>query len=149
VSSEAGENQKAFFEHWFSGLTSGLEQIEPKARKTILRECGKACSDSYTAAVFAEAWQESDGMESFLAVLGSRFPGSEARLVDERTIEVIFSACGCDLVTSGLIRTPLLCECSVESLRDNFERVLGRPVSVTLVRSILQGAERCELRVEL
>jgi hypothetical protein len=37
----------------------------------------------------------------------------------------------------------------VHNLRENFERALEEPISVMLVRSILEGARWCELLVSL
>ena len=134
---------------WFSGLMSGLESVDESARETILRECGKACAHSHTAGVFEEARKNNAEMGAFLAALAASFPDSGYELLDDGRIKVRYSTCACDLVETGLVTSPLLCECSAHNLRENFEQALGRPVSVTLMRSILQGASECELLVSL
>jgi predicted hydrocarbon binding protein len=134
---------------WFSGLISGLEKVDEPAREAILQECGKACARSYTAAVFQEARKDSDDMETFLAALGAKFRGAAYELINAETIGVRYSKCACDLVETGLIASPVICGCSAHNLRENFERALEKPVTVTLESSILQGASRCEFLVSL
>lgn len=144
---EAEPNQ--FLRIWFSGLISGLERVDEPAREAILQECGKACARSYTAAVFQEAKKKSPDMEAFLAELAARFPGATYELLDSKTIRVRYLKCACDLVETGLVKSPLLCGCSAFNLQENFERALEKPISVRLERSILQGASECELLVFL
>lgn len=146
---ESKEEPKQFMKFWFSGLISGLEKVDETAREAILQECGKACARSYTAAVFQEARKDSDGMETFLAALGARLPGAAYELINAETIRVRYSRCACDLVETGLVDSPLICRCSAHNLRENFERALEKPVTVTLESSILQGASRCEFLVSL
>jgi hypothetical protein len=146
---EPDEELKQFMRFWFSGLMSGLGSVDESAREAILRECGKACACSYTAGVFREAKRNSVGMKAFLASLASSFPSSSYELLGDDRIRVRYSNCACDLVETGLVTSPLLCECSAHNLRENFEQALERPVSVTLERSILRGASECELLVRL
>ena len=147
--SETNEELKQFMGFWFSGLMSGLENVDASARETILRECGKACARSYTAGVFKEARGKTNDMSGFLAALAARFPGASYELLEADRIRVRLSKCGCDLVETGLVTSPLLCGCSVHNLRENFEQALESPVSVTLEHSILQGASECEFLVSL
>lgn len=146
---ESREEPYQFMKFWFSGLVSGLEKADEPAREAILQECGKACARSYTAAVFQEARKDSDEMETFLAALGARFPGAAYELINAETIRVRYSKCACDLVETGLVDSPVICRCSAHNLRENFERALEKPVTVTLESSILQGASRCEFLVSL
>lgn len=147
-----------FMQFWFAGLTDGLEKLDEPARDTVLRECGKACARSYTAEVFREARRDSGGagggLAGFLAALGERFPGSTYELLGAEargaaTIRVRYASCGCDLVETGLVTSPLICDCSTHNLRENFEQGLGAPVSVSLEGSILRGAPACEFLVSL
>lgn len=138
-----------FLAHWFSGLMNGLESVDPSARQTILRECGKACAASYTAGVFEEAWRQSAGMEAFLAELAIQFPEATYEQPTPHTIRVRCDTCECDLVKRALVKSPLICECSAHNLRENLERALGTPVTVTVEGSILRGQTQCTWLVTL
>ena len=137
-----------FLAHWFSGLMNGLESVDASARQTILRECGKACAESYTAGVFEEAWRHSTDVETFLAELAIRFPGATYEQLSTDTIRVRYATCECDLVKRGLIKSPTICECSAHNLQENF-CALGISVTVTIEGSILRGQTQCTLLVTL
>ena len=137
------EELERFMGYWFSGLMSGLEEVDAEARGTILRECGKACADSYTAEVFEQARQDSADLDGFLARLGRKFAEATYERIDSHAIRVSYGHCACDLVQCGLVDSPAICECSAYNLQENFARALGTPVAVTMRSSILQGAARC------
>jgi hypothetical protein len=137
-----------FLTHWFSGLMDGLESLAPSARQTILRECGKACAQSYTAGVFEEAWRHSADTEAFLAELAIRFPEAAYEQLGPHTIRVRYATCECDLVKRGLAKSPVICECSAHNLQENF-CALGIPVTATVEGSILRGQTQCTLIVTL
>jgi hypothetical protein len=147
--SEWDEGVRQFLLYWVSGLVNGLESVDESARRTILRACGKACAASYTAKVFADARERSADMGSFLAVLATKFPGAVYERLDSSTIRVRYTNCACDLVKCGLVKSPLLCECSAYNLQENLEHAWGTPVSVTLESSILGGASQCAFKVSL
>ena len=136
-----------FLAHWFFGFEKALVGMDAASRSVILRECGKACADSYTADLFLDAKKRSTDMKSFLANLCAAFPEGAYVMVDDRTIRVRYSSCGCDLVQAGLVRSPHLCECSAFNLQENVERALGVPVAVSMRATILRGAKCCEFSV--
>jgi hypothetical protein len=132
-----------FLTYWFSGLMNGLESVDEAVRQSILRECGRACAESYTADVFRGAWEQSTDMAGFLALLAVRFPEATYEPLASGSIRVRYGRCACDLVTGGLVKSPLICGCSAYNLQENFERAWGIPVRVTLESSILEGAPQC------
>ncbi|HSJ56974.1 MAG TPA: hypothetical protein VLC95_07320 [Anaerolineae bacterium] len=138
-----------FLRHWFAGLVAGLGEVDEAAREAILRACGQACADSYTAEMFRHARAPGASTNEFLAALGRVFPEATYELTAPGEIRVCYDFCACDLVKLGLVTSPLLCGCSVHNLRENFEHALGVPVEVTLEASILQGAPHCAFLVRL
>ena len=143
------EGLKRFMTYWFSGLLNGLGEVDQKARETILRECGKACAHSYTVQVFQDAKRHSADMDTFLAQLAVKFPEATYEKTDSHTIRVSYDRCECDLVKCGLVTSPIICECSAHSLKENFERSLGTPVAVAIESSILRGEPCCAFLVSL
>jgi hypothetical protein len=143
------EGVRRFLTYWFSGLMNGLGSVDEAARKAILRECGKACAESYTAEVFQDAREQSTDMEGFLALLAARFPEAAYDLLASGSIRVRYSRCACDLVKEGLVKSSLICGCSAYNLQENFERAWGIPVRVMLESSILEGAPQCAFLVLL
>ena len=143
------QEQNKFLAYWFSGLINGLEKVDENSQNTILRACGTACAQSYTAQIFQQAWQQSSDLESFLELLAVKLPGASYQLNTERTISVEYKDCACDLVNQGWVKNPLLCQCSASNLQQNFAAALKRPVRVRLISSILGGAELCKFEVTL
>jgi predicted ArsR family transcriptional regulator len=143
------EGLKQFMTYWFSGLLNGLEEVDQKTRETILRECGRACAHSYTVQVFQDAKRHSADMDTFLAHLAVKFPGATYERIDSHTIRVSYNNCECDLVKWGLVKSPIICECSAHNLEENFERSLGTPVAVAIESSILRGEPCCAFLVSL
>jgi hypothetical protein len=143
------EGLQHFMTYWFSGLMDGLEEVDDEARKTILRACGKACAHSYTVQRFQYAKRDSADLEDFLARLADKFPEARYERIAPHTIRVNYDRCECDLVKCGLVKSPLLCECSAYNLRENFERSLGTPVTVVIESSLLRGGTCCALLVSL
>jgi hypothetical protein len=146
---EWDEGVEHFLRYWFSGFVEGLESVDEPARRAILHACGRACARSYTAAVFRQAREQSAGLAEFLAALAARFPEARYEPLTPTTFRVCYARCACDLVTRGLVESPLLCECSAENLRENLASALDVPVTVTLESSILGGAPECVFLVSL
>jgi hypothetical protein len=144
---DGDEGVRRFLTYWFSGLMNGLESVDEAARQAILRACGKACAESYTASVFQNAREQSTDMAGFLAILAAKFPEATYEPLVSGNIRVRYSRCACDLVTGGLVKSSLICGCSAYNLQENFERAWGMPVRVSLESSILEGAPQCEFLV--
>lgn len=136
-----------FLAYWFSGLMNGLGELDDVSRKKVLRECGKACSQSYTMQIFRDAKENSSDIDSMLKNLAKRFPGSKYERDGSNIIKVTYRQCGCDLVRLGLVKSASWCQCSAFSLQENFQLVLGKSVSVAVQASILKGAKQCILIV--
>jgi hypothetical protein len=115
------EESRHFLTYWVSGLMKGLESVDEPSRNAILRACGKACADSYTAEVFRDARRQSTDLEGFLAVLAAKFPEAAYEQLAPSTIRVRYTDCACDLVQWGLIKSSLICGCSAYNLQENFE----------------------------
>ena len=144
-------NDNVFYKYWYEGFESALKKLDNKNREILLRECGKACSNSYTKNIYIEEFNKTGNIPDFLKNLKNRF--SELKYeINEKRNSIIFSYthCACDLVTNGFIRTGLLCDCSRLSLLDNWEAVIGQGnVEVILKQSILKGQEYCIFEIKV
>ncbi len=143
------ENQ--FFKYWFSGFEKGLMQADPNSRMSILKECAKACSESYTKQIYQEEYSKSEDLNDFLKRLNNRFSEMRIDVIQENQAFLFtYTYCACDLVKEGYISCGQLCECSRFSLQENWESVLGKGrVQVQLLESILRGGDCCKLLVEV
>lgn len=140
---------REFYSCWFGGLTTGLANLSREQRNAVLAACGKACSESGSLAAFRRARDASCGCGDFFEWLQREIPAMEAReLKKDRLYEIRYRECLCDLYRDGMMDTPILCECSRQSLLHNLRTVFpGRQIVVELKGSILGGDAKCRLAV--
>ncbi|MDD3959563.1 MAG: hypothetical protein GX099_04675 [Clostridiaceae bacterium] len=137
-----------FLKIWFGGFEQAVQEMKPAQRDDLFRPCAKACSDSYPALMFAEAYAGAADRGEFLDRLQILMKGLSIEKKDDGRAIFSYPCCYCDLYNMGYLSSPILCECSRLNLIANFESVMGKGcVEVTLLQSILGGAESCELEV--
>ena len=141
----------SFFQYWFKGFEKAISDMDEKNSKMIFSQCGKACSDSYTKQIYIDEYECSENINDFLTRLKNRFPEIEFKIIkDNKIVLLTYHHCACDLVRKGYIKTPLLCECSRQSLLYNWETVIGKQnVKINLLGSILNGDNCCEFEIHL
>jgi len=143
------QEQESFLKYWVSGVFAGIKNLDAAAQKTIFTACGQACGDSYTVELFRKVREESASLEESLTHLGEKFPEAAYTMIGENQIQVTYQQCGCDLVRLGWVKNPILCQCSVKNLENNFSQGLGLDVTVILERSVLSGDEDCAFIVQI
>jgi len=139
-----------FLKYWFKGFERFIETLDEKNRENVFKECGQSCSDSYTKQIYTDEYTASRNFDDFLDRLKNKFPEVNFRIKNKKTIELTYSFCACDLVKKGYINSPLLCECSRQSLLYNWGSVFGEDrVKVELQQSILAGDSCCKFLIHL
>ena len=140
-----------FLKSWFSGFEKGLEGLPDQECIDILCQCGKACSESYSLGIYQKIWNKANNIPDFFALLNSGFDDISVNEVKKnKTYEICYSKCLCDLHTKGYINSGKLCECSRQSILYNLNTVIAdKEVEVELIDSILRNADKCILRVTI
>lgn len=136
---------------WFKGFEAGIARLSPEQRSAFFAECGKSCVNGGTLGVYRQLHAEADGdMDAFFIKAGD-LPGVSGEVVERgRVYHLCFLECTCALCRQGYVSTPLLCECSRQSVLYSLQCLWpGRRFSVTLCHSILQGAAECKMRIEV
>ena len=138
------DNLQIFLKSWFSGLFKGIEKLEDDTWPKLLEMTGRACAQIHSGDLFHTTWQKSSNIEDFVNKLKQTF-GEEIYIKKaNNTISVSYTRCKCPLVHSGLVDSPIICNCSPSWLLHNFESVLGTNVEVKTNQTILRGAKTCE-----
>jgi predicted hydrocarbon binding protein len=136
-----------FLKEWFKGLMKGIEESNDGTWPKILEMTGRACAQVHSCTLFNESWKNAKNLDEFIVII-NQYMGEEIyKKLDDTTLTVSYSKCKCPLVISGLIDSPLICECSPSWLMENFENILNRSVSVTTKHTILRGSKTCEFIV--
>ena len=139
----------SFLQFWFKGFEIAIEDMNETDRNIIFKQCGKACSDSYTKQIYIDEYERSENINDFLIRLKNRFPEIEYQIIKENEIVLLtYRYCACDLVKNKYITTPLMCECSRQSLLYNWGTVIGESkVNIKLLKSILNGDDCCQFEI--
>jgi len=145
------EDRPTFLQHWFKGFEKSMACMPEADRNAVWKACGRACSDSYTKQIYLETYAHAKNINDFCARLKERFPEMDISLSgDGAYVQLTYRYCACDLVRDGYMSTPLLCECSRQSLLYNWEAVLGEQnVEVELLQSILGGGDCCRFLIRI
>lgn len=103
---------KVFFAYWFKGLNKALSKLNDESIDTMLTECGKAYSESYTKQIYIDEYKKAKDLNDFLTHLKNNFKEIKINKISENKLEIIYSFCACDIVKHGFVSNPKFCICS-------------------------------------
>ncbi|MFX0124651.1 MAG: hypothetical protein ACFFAE_13545 [Candidatus Hodarchaeota archaeon] len=145
--SEWNEELKTFLQDWFSGLMEGIERINGEAWPNVLEMTGRACTRVHSNKTFWKIWESTKNLDNFIVKINDVMGEKIYERLDTTTILVSYSKCTCPLVRSGLVNSPLICECSPNWLMENFGTILGKSVLIKTEKTILRGADTCQFTI--
>ena len=144
-------DEKMEIENWFKGFEKGLERLSPEQRSAFLSECGRNCVNGGTLSVYRMLHERAQGdMDTFFQ-MANELPDVRGEVVEKgRVYRLAFLECTCELCIKGYVTTPLLCECSRQSVIYSLQCLWKeKHFTVTLCHSILLGGTDCEMRIEV
>lgn len=150
-----------FGDGWVKRFMEVLEQnLDEKTREKLMKANGKACYIAYAGEGTRRAtpisfehfadWIAKKGKDQGYSVVGNEI-FSEYTSSAETGKPSPEGICLCPMVeaqAAGKIPA-FYCLCSVGYVREMHERILGRPVKVQLVDSVLRGGKRCKFKINL
>ena len=136
-------------ENWFKGFEKGLERLSPEQRSAFLSECGRNCVNGGTLSVYQKLHERAQGDMDIFFQMANELPGVRGEVVEKgRVYRLAFLECTCELCKKGFVTTPLLCECSRQSVIYSLQCLWKeKHFTVTLCHSILRGGTDCEMRI--
>ena len=136
---------------WFKGFEKGIARLSPEQRSAFFSECGKNCVDGGTLSVYRKLYEDAGGDMDVFFQLANGLPGVKGEVVEKgRIYYLTFLECTCHLCKKGYVTTPMLCECSRQSVLYSLQSLWkGRDFQVKLCYSILQGEPDCKMRIEV
>ena len=136
---------------WFKGFEKGIARLSPDQRSAFFSECGKNCVDGGTLSIYRKLYEDAEGDMDVFFQLANGLPGVKGEVVEKgRIYYLIFLECTCHLCKKGYVTTPMLCECSRQSVLYSLQSLWkGRDFQVKLCHSILQGEPDCKMRIEV
>ncbi len=158
---ERAAKRMEFADGWVRRLFVVLDQeLDEPTRRRVLEANGKACYVAHAGPPARQAGP--DAVERFRAWVaaegatrGYSADGATISFQYESSAETGEAAperlCLCPMAESqanGRV-SPTFCHCSVGYVREMHERLLGRPVKVELVDSVLRGGTRCRFTLTI
>ena len=136
---------------WFKGFEKGIARLSPEQRSAFFSECGKNCVDDGTLSIYRKLYEDAGGDMDVFFQLANGLPGVKGEVVEKgRIYYLTFLECTCHLCKKGYVTTPMLCECSRQSVLYSLQSLWkGRDFQVKLCHSILQGEPDCKMRIEV
>ncbi len=135
----------------FKGFEKGIARLSPEQRSAFFSECGKNCVDGGTLSIYRKLYEDAGGDMDVFFQLANGLPGVKGEVVEKgRIYYLTFLECTCHLCKKGYVTTPMLCECSRQSVLYSLQSLWkGRDFQVKLCHSILQGEPDCKMRIEV
>lgn len=136
---------------WFKGFEKGIARLSPEQRSAFFSECGKNCVDGGTLSIYRKLYEDAGGDMDVFFQLANGLPGVKGEVVEKGKVYYLtFLECTCHLCKKGYVTTPLLCECSRQSVLYSLQSLWkGRDFQVKLCHSILQGEPDCKVRIKV
>jgi hypothetical protein len=137
--------------NWFKGFEKGIARLSPEERSAFFSECGKNCVNGGTLSVYKKLYEDAKGNMDVFFQMANDLPGVKGEVVEKGHVyRLIFLKCTCELCKKGYVTTPLLCECSRQSVIYSLHSLWkDKNFTVTLCHSILGGGTDCEMRIEV
>lgn len=136
---------------WFKGFEKGIARLSPEQRSAFFSECGKNCVDGGTLSIYRKLYEDAGGDMDIFFQLANGLPGVKGEVVEKGKVYYLtFLECTCHLCKKGYVTTPMLCECSRQSVLYSLQSLWkGRDFQVKLCHSILQGEPDCKVRIKV
>ena len=136
---------------WFKGFEKGIARLSPEQRSAFFSECGKNCVDGGTLSIYRKLYEDAGGDMDVFFQLANGLPGVKGEVVEKGKVYYLtFLECTCHLCKKGYVTTPMLCECSRQSVLYSLQSLWkGQDFQVKLCHSILQGEPNCKMRIEV
>ncbi len=136
---------------WFKGFEKGISCLSSEQRASFFSECGKNCVKCGTLQIYQELYEKANGDLNIFFEKADKLPGVRSEIIEKDSIyHLYFMECTCMLYQQGYVSTPLLCECSKQSILYILHSLWkDKKFSVSICESILRGSSYCKMRIEI
>jgi predicted ArsR family transcriptional regulator len=136
-------------EKWITTLMEGLDKnLDKGTIAKILEQCGRQCQTQSSIKKARDLYQKSKNTDEFLDRL-AKVNKHIHREGDK--VYLIYPKCYCSQVNNipkGRL-SGTYCNCSRGWAKALFEGTIGKPVEVTMEKSIINGDDQCKFRIIL
>lgn len=140
-----------YLKSWFRGFEKGIADLQPQQRDVLFRACAVNCVQGRTFGLYRRLFGEAAGdSDRFFAKIDD-LNGVRGEIVSAgREYNLCFESCFCPLHRAECVNTPMLCECSRQSVLYVMSELWpDRKFEVEVRASILRGADECVLNIRV
>ena len=103
-----------------------------------------------TLQIYQKLYEKANGNLDTFFLEANELPGVRSEIIEEGSVyHLYFMECTCMLHQQGYVSTPLLCECSKQSILYVLRSLWkDKTFRVTIRESILRGGQHCIMRIE-
>lgn len=136
---------------WFKSFEKGIKHLNQKQRAAFFSECGKNCVRCGTLQMYQELYAKANGDLNTFFIEADKLPGVRSKIIIKDSVyHLYFMECSCMLHRNGYVSTPLLCECSQQSILFILHTLWkDRIFQITICESILRGSQYCKMQIEV
>jgi predicted hydrocarbon binding protein len=134
-------------EKWISTLIGSLdERVDEETRASILEQCGRQCQSESFVKKAKQIYEKSANVSDFIDKFSKVYKHVHRK---GGRVYIIYPRCYCSQVNKipkGRL-SGTYCNCSRGWAKALFEGATGKPVEVTMEKSIINGDDECKFRI--
>jgi hypothetical protein len=125
-------------------------ELDAETRRKIMESCGRQCIGVSSLKKARRFEREARNLDDLLARLNEAHIGGGHLRREGNVIQATYDRCYCGSVSKTKeLFSATYCNCSCGWYRQLFETLLGKPILVELISSIIQGDERCQFLIHI
>ena len=134
---------------WFKGFEKGISCLSQEQQASFFSERGKNCVKCGTLQIYQELYEKTNGDLDAFFLEADKLPGVRSEIIEKGYVyNLYFMECTCMLHQQGYVSTPLLCECSKQSILYVLRSLWkDKTFRVTIGESILRGSQHCKMQI--
>ena len=125
--------------------------VSPGLRKRKRRLSSASAAECGTLQIYKDLYEQATGDLGRFFAIADELPGVRCETVEkDAAYNLYFLECTCELHKRGYVSTPLLCECSRQSIIYVLHSLWpGKTFNVTICESVLRGSKHCKMRISV
>lgn len=141
------ENMK----YWFKGFENAIEHMEQQERESLFCECGKNCADRWVLNLYKSLYNNVNGdMDLFFQAMNNAENVKGEIVEPGKKYNLFFKKCYCGLYNEGYVTSPVLCECSRQSIIYVFNTLMpDKKFDVEICSTVLRGGDECKFSITM
>lgn len=134
--------------YWFGGLENALGKMTDGERQNFFHSCGCNCVEQGVLPVYRKVYEQSHDLDTFFERLND-FDGVRGEVAEShRKYCLYFEHCVCPLHRGGYISSPVMCECSRQSIMHVMQTLEPeKKFEVEICTTVLRGNKECKMEI--